>query len=209
MPVPECSTSSSPGGLPGICAACFLLPPVLVCIWFNLRFRTAPVLARTGGAVVAGAGALLVMFFSGVVEEKNDFMLLPLCAGAFFVFFGGMLPCSTIEGSDFFWWEIPRLILGVLFVFFFDPPLFWAGVLFEFFLTPPPLFWACILFVFFDSPPFFGQDRNFPNFLFFWKDGTSRRGGIRGGGIGSSGAGEEVMACGAALDDFQKLCADM
>lgn len=163
MPVPECSTSSSPGGLPGICAACFLLPPVLVCIWFNLRFRTAPVLARTGGAVVAGAGALLVMFFSGVVEEKNDFMLLPLCAGAFFVFFGGMLPCSTIEGSDFFWWEIPRLILGVLFVFFLTPPLFWAG---------PEL----------PEFPFFLERRNFPERRNSGGGDRKLRG--RGGGYG-------------------------
>ncbi len=124
--VPECSTSSSPGGLPGICAARFRLPAEPVWICCNLRFRTAPVLARTGGAVVAGAGALFEMSFSGVVEVKNAFMPPPVGAGTSFPFFG-MLPCSTNEGSDFFWREIS----GVKF-----------GCSLHIFLTPPPLFFG-------------------------------------------------------------------
>lgn len=153
MPVPECSTSSSPGGLPGICAARPRLPAVLTCIWCSLRFRTAAVLARTGAAMVRGAGALLVMFFSGVVEAKNALMPPPVCAGTSFNFLG-MLPCSTIEGSDFFWREI-------------------SGVKF-----------ACSLHIFFDNPPpFFLAGRNFPVFPIFFA-GRNFPESNSGGGVG-------------------------
>jgi hypothetical protein len=91
------------------------LPAALVVIWFNLRFLTAGVLTRWGAAGVGVVGALFVMFLRGSVEEKKD-RIPPLGAGTSFVFLG-MLPCGTIEGSDFFWREILRLILGVPFAF--------------------------------------------------------------------------------------------
>jgi hypothetical protein len=68
--------------------------------------RTAPDLARIGGAAVCGSGAVLVMFLRGVVGVKKDRM--PPLPGAWtsFAFFGGMLPAGTNEGSEIFCGEL-------------------------------------------------------------------------------------------------------
>ena len=93
---PEYMTSSSPGGLPGICsarpAARPALPPALPPIWLNLMFRTAADLARKGGAAAGCSIALFVMFLRGVVGVKNERMPPLPSTGASLAFFGGIVP---------------------------------------------------------------------------------------------------------------------